>query len=395
MATMMKTCKKCGIEKSVEEFSKHSDTRDKLDQRCKSCVRLIKQNSERTLKPREMDIVETNIHCRDWQGGKKKGSIISKGDGLFIASVANKKSKSFRLQNYDMDESKLRKAATEFLYSTSLELGLTTNQYKIIFNTETDEPQYLLVKLSKNYVMLCDYDQLDLIKNHHLFVTISGTKNKYQSHYAAYLQDNKNIPFHKGITGYEMTDHINRYPMDNRRCNLRETNALENNRNRTNYSLTDEKENNIQTGIHFDAEYEIWNACVTIDGEMKMKSFPIDPSGYQEAKQNAHHWCQQTIEKYKTNPMTGVTLDKIQNTFRSRIRINNEQFEQRFNISKYGYDVAKQMAIDWRTEMAQKTQNYVSRPDEVITNRHPDFDRLRSEFEEIMIEHATGLQWKF
>jgi len=224
-------------------------------------------------------------------------------------------------------------------------------------------------------------------------VTISGNKNEHRSHSAAFLQNNKNVLFHKGVAGFEMTDHINRYPMDNRRCNLRGTSALENNRNRTNHYPVD-KDDNIQSDIHFDAEHETWNVRVNIDGEMKIQSFPIHQSDYQIAKQDAHHWCQETVHRYKTKPITGVTFDKTQNVFRSRIRVNNEQKEERFSASKHGYDVARQMAIDWRTEMAQKTDNYVSRPDETTTNRHPEFDRLKSEFEDIMIEHATGLKWK-
>lgn len=387
----IKTCKTCATEKSTEEFSKHPDTRDKLDQRCKVCVRLIKQNKDRTLKPRELDIVETDTVCRDWQGGKKKGSVMNKGDGLFIASVANKKSKSFRLENYDNDETKLRSAAMKFLYDTSLELNLTTNRYKIIFHKETDEPQYLLVQLSKGFVMLCDYDQLDMVKNHHLFVTISGNTNQHRSHYVAFLQDSKNVPFHKGITGFDMTDHINRYPMDNRRCNLRETNALENNRNRTNHYPVEKHDT--QIGIDFDTEHEIWNAFINIDGKVKIKSFPIAQSDYEQAKQNSHKWCKEAIEKYKTNPITGVFFDKLQSIFRSRIKIQNKDYEQRFPVSKYGYDVARQMAIDWRIEMDKQTDNYVSRPDEIATNRHQDFDRLKSEFEDIMIQHATGMKW--
>lgn len=391
MAT--KVCKKCNMEKPIQEFSRHADTRDKLDHRCKACVRLVKANSNRIPKPRELDIFETDISCRDWQGGKKKGSIMNRGGGLFVASVANKKSKSFRLNDFDMDESKLREEAHRFLYAKSLELGLTTNRYKIIFHNETDEPQYLLVQLSKNYVMLCDYDQLELIKMHHLFATTSGGNNEHKSHYAGLLEDGKNIPFHKAITGFEMTDHINRYPMDNRRCNLRETNALDNNRNRTNYYSVQQ---NIDHGIRFDAENEIWNALVTMDNKPQVKSFVIhNHGGYEESKRLAYEWCKQMIHKYDNNPMTGVSFYERDNAWRSYIKINGKMIMKTFPAPKFGYDTAKQMAIDWRKEMAQKTDNYVSRPDEIATNRHADYDRLRSEFEDIMIEHAGGLQWKF
>ena len=87
--TTHKTCIKCQEEKPIDQFSKHSGTRDKLDQRCKPCVKLAKLNPDRPMKPRELDIQETDITSTSWQGGKKKGSILDKGNGLFIATVAN------------------------------------------------------------------------------------------------------------------------------------------------------------------------------------------------------------------------------------------------------------------------------------------------------------------
>jgi len=92
--------------------------------------------------------------------------------------------------------------------------------------------------------------------------------------------------------------------------------------------------------------------------------------------------------------MTGVTFDIKNHTFRSRIRIHNCQKEERFSVSKFGFDVAKQLAIDWRLKMAQETDNFVSKPHESMTPRHPDYDRLKSEFEEIMLKHAQGWKWK-
>ena len=50
---------------------------------------------------------------------------------------------------------------------------------------------------------------------------------------------------------------------------------------------------NIQTGLNFYAEHELWNASVSMNREI-MKSFPtIQSCGYQEAKQKAYEWCQQ------------------------------------------------------------------------------------------------------
>jgi len=398
----VKKCKKCQVEKPVTEFSRHPETRDKRDQRCKACVKLVKQNKDRVLKPRELDVVPTDATCREWQGGKKKGSIISKGDGLFIASVANKKSKSFRLHDYDMDESRLRDAANVFLYQKSLELGLTSNRYKIIFDQEERGdssssahplPKYLIVQLSKGFVMLCDYCQLDFIKSHHMCVSVSGGKNEHKSHYAVYLmEDGKISTFHKAITGYEMTDHIDRYPMDNRLCNLRETNAQENNRNRNNFF---EPKKKVNTGVDFDAERELWNAWVEVHGKIESKTFLVGTySSYQEGKLDAHKWVKERVDKSTTHPVTGVVFDEVNMVFRSRIRIRDKQLEQRFSVTKLGHDTAREMAIAWRTDMAKATENHVSRPDETPVHSHPDYQRLRCEFEDIMVAHADGYQWK-
>ncbi|NDE15894.1 AP2 domain-containing protein [bacterium] len=391
-AASVKKCKKCEVEKGVVEFSHHSGTRDKLDPRCKACVRLVRKNEDRVLKPRELDVMPTDATCREWQGGKKKGTIINKGDGLFMARVVNKKNRSFRLRDYDMDESRLKHAANSFLYETSLELGLTSNRYKIIFDEAGPTPQYLLVELSKNFVMLCDYDQLDFVKSHHLCVSVSGGKNPHKSHYAVYLaEDGKMSTFHKAITGFEMTDHINRYPMDNRRCNLRETNATDNNGNRTNYCQPTEQ---INTSVDFDAQREVWNARAEVNGKTKQVTFSLKTYSYEEGKLRAHKWVQEMSDKSTTHPMTGVVFDGVNMVFRSRIRVGDQQLERRFSVTKLGHDTAREMAVAWRTDMAKATDNHVSRPDEIPVHSHPDYPHLRSDFERIMLAHAGGLQWK-
>lgn len=55
---------------------------------------------------------------------------------------------------------------------------------------------------------------------------------KKNTWYAKCWKDGKAVKMHKLITGYRMTDHINRNGLDNRRCNLRECNSSENGRNR-------------------------------------------------------------------------------------------------------------------------------------------------------------------
>ena len=52
---MSKICRKCSTEKLIEFFSKHSGTADKLDNRCKNCVKLIKTDPNREHKSTELD----------------------------------------------------------------------------------------------------------------------------------------------------------------------------------------------------------------------------------------------------------------------------------------------------------------------------------------------------
>ena len=297
-----------------------------------SLICFIKKNCENVLDSRK-----TDMQSRLWQGGKKKGSIIHKGNGLFIATIGNKKFKSFELNNFEMNELKLRDSAEQFLYSKSLEMGIVTNQYKIIFHKKTNEPQYLLVQLSKNYIMLCDYDQLEMIKKYHFFITILNKKKKDKSCYVAYSQYNQNVLFHNQIMGNKITNHINNYPMDNRRCNLKD---------------------------------------ITIKDSYHYLSL--------EAQKKAYEWCIQIIKKYKINPMIDISFcisfHKKENVWRSYIKMK-------------GNMIMKSFPILLNTDQNASNRIYKPADDPNLLNKHPDFDRLKSEFETIMEEHGGGFKW--
>ncbi len=331
-----KTCNKCNIEKSIENFSKHSGTKDKLDNRCKECVKIMKNDKNKEKRPHEKDLAETNLSCTDWQGGKYAGSIFNRiteykshDSVVFIVSIGGKQ-KTFNPKNFK-DEKECEEKAEEYKKEKSDELNLTSNKYKIIF--EDDKPKYLIVQLSKNYVTLCDYSHLEFIKNTNLFVSKGENKNKQ---YCFYNENNenevaRNKRFHGYITGFDMVDHINRYPLDNRLSNLRKTTHMENNRN--------------------------------------------------------------SINTNKTTLMTGVSHVAKDDAWRARIKIDGKEHNRQFAINTYGYEEAKQLAINWRQEKAKITKNYVSKVDE-NTEKHPDFDKLEKEYLEIMSKHADGFQWK-
>jgi len=310
--SLNKICRTCSLEKLITEYNYSSKVLGTLDGRCKECVKTMKNNKNKTKMPRELDIWETDIFCTTWQGGKASGTILQKNNKYEVR--VNRKSKT-------CDTIEMALVTKREMSNTS---GLTRNQYKIINNKITQEPEYLLVKLSKEQVMVCDYIQLSFIKNNNLCVSKSGT-NKNAQYYAMVSIGDKVERFHNIITGFDMVDHINRQPMDNRLCNLRESSYTENNRNRANTK--------------------------------------------------------------NSSGVTGVRYVEKDHAVQARIKIDNKEHSKNFSINKYGVDEALEKALEWRNEMAEKTNNFNSRNNEQ-TYKHPDFDRLLQEYTEL-----TRVSW--
>jgi hypothetical protein len=241
MAT--KQCRKCDIVKDISEFSKHTGTADKLDNRCKNCVKLAKQKAKEKEQINEvltdppespyLDTFETDLENDDWQGGKIVGNVFKRTTqniDYYVASIDGHQ-KSFNIKKLGGEE-KAKELANQYVLENSHKLGLTKNRYKII--KEDGKPKYIIVQLSQGYVMLTDYDKLDIVKKYNLFVRCSQKKDGNNPQNYVGMQDNYTLKyFHKFITGFDMTEHINGYPLDDRKVNLQETDSKKNNNNRT------------------------------------------------------------------------------------------------------------------------------------------------------------------
>jgi hypothetical protein len=147
------------------------------------------------------------------------------------------------------------------------------------------------VKLTKGQIMKTDYKFLNLIEKHSVFATKSERES---SKYYACLEINTIMTkYHKHITGYEMVDHIDRDPLNNCLSNLREADYKLNNNNRS--------------------------------------------------KSDAYN-----------TPILGVSYSARDNAWRARIKQDGKEFSTNFNISKFGFEEAKQMAIKTREEYNKK-----------------------------------------
>ena len=288
MATT-KLCRKCNIEKSIEYFSKHSGTKDKLDNRCKECVKLAKKKSKESGNILEYEIYDFDYDSIEWQVGKVSGTILEREDKKYECRIkidGKNKSKSFAFEKYKNKEDAY-KEAKKWLRKTSDDNSLTRNKIRKI------DEKTIEVMITQNEIMKTDIDFLELCQKYTIVAIKGGNENS--ENYAGLSIGNKIIRFHNYITGFNMADHINRIPLDNRLQNLREVDHKLNNNNRNGPKA---KELDGIVGVRFDMRYESFVARIKQDGKEYSKSFNVKKLGYDEARRLAIEYRKELCEKF-------------------------------------------------------------------------------------------------
>jgi hypothetical protein len=137
------------------------------------------------------------------------------------------------------------------------------------------------VKLTKNQIMKTDYKLLEQVEKYSVFSSKSSNENS--KYYALIDINNKLLKFHKHITGFDMVDHIDRDPMNNCLSNLRECNHKINNNNRN----KSESSKAVMLGVTYSERDYSFRARIKQDGKETSKQFSCKKFGYDEAKQMA------------------------------------------------------------------------------------------------------------
>ena len=209
-------------------------------------------------------IIPYNYPQKKWILGKleNSGTNFVRNDGknkytIVAHSIKTGKShtKTIDISDFDtMESAKMR--ADKIKYDMSYRLGIVKNMIKI----ENDE--IMQVTIGNKLIMITDKVLLPLIQKIILCMSRGGSKSDNAKYYVATSIGNKVLSFHNLITSYNMTDHINHNPLDNRFINLRWTNPSENNKNKEGV-----------TGVS--SESDCYVAKVKSNGKEECKKFYI------------------------------------------------------------------------------------------------------------------------
>lgn len=262
----------------------------------------------------------------DWCLGKPCGSITQRQDTIYWKTSANKKQvcKSFPISKYDNSFEKAESAAREYGKQWSDEHGYTKNQIRRLpenmywndnpKNAPLTNSNTLEVKIDENYTMLIDYDDLHIVQKNSICKT-KGNKEKAK-YYAAICfkgtrEEKKNgkkliQQIHSYLTGFDMVDHENRNPLDNRRCNLSQTTKKLNNNNRScecpgmKHAPPELKR---MPGVRFvyDRPGGAWQARIKQDGKERTVSFSVNNYGDKEACRLAVEARNELNEEFECN----------------------------------------------------------------------------------------------
>lgn len=213
-----------------------------------------------------------------WQGGHPSGNIGFSKDA-WIVRFNDGTRKSFHIKKYGEEAEKLAK---EWQIKTSLEKGLTKNQYRRI--EDTREGIYYEMKLQGDFIAKIDECDLHLATK---CVWSAAETHKSVYHMAHSGKKSENIPpqrFHRLVCPlFKEVDHYNRNGLDNRRINLRNgTGTI----NRVNQSKRVDNKSD-KTGVHYSKYDNCWVVQYPYLGRRVKKSFSVNKYGDVMAKVKA------------------------------------------------------------------------------------------------------------
>ncbi len=218
-----------------------------------------------------------------WQGGIPVGCVCKLRNGFQLEIRIDKGKQIFRkyfsASKYAGSIDRAKKAAEAFREQKSLDLGLTKNRWRRL------DENTIEMRLTRNRTCIFDAENLERVASR-VWRAWTDTLND-ESAYAQTTtrKDNKRttLLMHRFLFGFDQTDHISGDGLDNRRSNVRASDAKLNMNNRRLHADNTSGENGIMWFEKVFGHTPHYRFCWRENAKHRSKQFYVNRCGTKEA----------------------------------------------------------------------------------------------------------------